>query len=165
MDYTICYAQDRNQNYQRSPAGPECSVLRPQSYLYWYDSWEKYADKPWPELTWFDEVPVTWDETHAISGTLGEFVVVARRKGTRWYLGCYHERAIASRELFPSTFWSSIRIPRLPGGARIATAMGNGTNGSGKLMSKMDELEVTAATVLEIDMNRQVARPSCLSER
>jgi len=30
---------------------------------------------------------------------------------------------------------------------------------------KMDELEVTAATVLEIDMNRQVARPSCLSER
>lgn len=33
------------------------------------------------------EVPATWDETRFIAGEIGEYVVVARRKGTDWYLG------------------------------------------------------------------------------
>jgi alpha-glucosidase len=32
-------------------------------------------------------VPVTWDETRFLVGEAGEFVVVARRSGTVWYLG------------------------------------------------------------------------------
>ena len=32
-------------------------------------------------------VPTVWDETRALSGEIGEYVVIARRKGNDWYLG------------------------------------------------------------------------------
>ena len=35
-----------------------------------------------------EQVPVTWDETVAIEGVIGDFVIVARRNGDDWYLGC-----------------------------------------------------------------------------
>lgn len=34
-----------------------------------------------------EEVPTTWDETRFLAGEAGQFVVVARRKDTAWYLG------------------------------------------------------------------------------
>jgi alpha-glucosidase len=34
-----------------------------------------------------EEVPTTWEETRFLAGEAGEFVVVARRQGTAWYLG------------------------------------------------------------------------------
>lgn len=41
-----------------------------------------------PECTQFMvDVPVTWDETRALMGKAGEYVVVAKRKGDNWYLG------------------------------------------------------------------------------
>ncbi len=33
------------------------------------------------------EVPATWDETRFIAGDVGEFVVLARRRGEQWYVG------------------------------------------------------------------------------
>jgi alpha-glucosidase len=32
-------------------------------------------------------VPAAWDETRPIDGAIGEFVVIARRKGSDWYIG------------------------------------------------------------------------------
>lgn len=32
-------------------------------------------------------VPVTWDETRVIDARVGEYVVVAKRKGSKWYVG------------------------------------------------------------------------------
>ncbi len=32
------------------------------------------------------ELPVTWDDTRYISGTPGEYVILARRKGEKWYV-------------------------------------------------------------------------------
>lgn len=32
-------------------------------------------------------VPVTWDETRAIESKVGEYVIVAKRKGNKWYIG------------------------------------------------------------------------------
>ena len=41
-----------------------------------------------PECTQFIAgVPTVWDETIAIDGKIGEFVVMARRKGSQWYVG------------------------------------------------------------------------------
>ena len=31
-------------------------------------------------------VPVTWDETHAIDAKVGEYLIVAKRKGNKWYV-------------------------------------------------------------------------------
>ena len=33
------------------------------------------------------EIPTIWDETVALDGKLGEYVVIARRSGDRWYVG------------------------------------------------------------------------------
>ena len=32
-------------------------------------------------------VPTVWDETIALDGKLGEYAVIARRKGDTWYIG------------------------------------------------------------------------------
>jgi alpha-glucosidase len=45
--------------------------------------YEKYPDI----LKFLSGVPVTWDETIPLAGKLGEYVVLARRKGTTWYIG------------------------------------------------------------------------------
>ena len=33
------------------------------------------------------EIPTVWDETIALDGELGEYVIIARRSGDRWYVG------------------------------------------------------------------------------
>ncbi|WP_255352169.1 glycoside hydrolase family 97 protein [Pedobacter sp. BMA] len=33
------------------------------------------------------QVPVTWDETKAIKAEVGEFAIVAKRKGNKWFIG------------------------------------------------------------------------------
>jgi alpha-glucosidase len=152
MDYTICYSQDRNQTTNAHQLALTVLYYAPQAYLYWYDPWEKYADKPWPDLTWFDEVPVTWDETRAVSGALGEFVIVARRKDARWYLGAItneqSRRATVPLEFLgvhPDTRNSTWRAHRYSDGEWNKWVW--------KTDVKMDVLDVTAATVLEIAMN------------
>ena len=43
-------------------------------------------DAPAVCLDFLREVPTTWDETRYIDGIPGEFVVLARRNGDRWYV-------------------------------------------------------------------------------
>ena len=152
MDYTICYAQDRNQTTNAHQLALTVIYYTPQAYLYWYDSWEKYVGKAWPELTWFDDVPVTWDETRALGGELGEFVIVARRKGRRWYLGAItneqSRRATVSLEFLSShssaghTRWRAHRY-----------SDGEWNKWVWKTEVNLDEFEVTPATVLQIALN------------
>ena len=33
------------------------------------------------------KVPTTWDETRVINAKMGEYIVTARRKGSKWYIG------------------------------------------------------------------------------
>jgi len=49
------------------------------------DSPSNYADEP-ECLAFLSEVPTTWDETHVISGQVGEWIALARRSGADWYL-------------------------------------------------------------------------------
>lgn len=88
IDYTICYAHERNQTTNAHQLAMAAVYYNPLTFLYWYDGPEKYADAAaWPELSWFDECPTSWDETAALGGAIGEYVVVARRHGKRWFLG------------------------------------------------------------------------------
>jgi alpha-glucosidase len=87
IDYTICYANERNLTTNAHQLAMAVVYYSPLSFLYWYDKPEKYANGAWPELAFFDECPTTWDETRALAGQVGEYVVVARRRGQRWFLG------------------------------------------------------------------------------
>lgn len=50
------------------------------------DSPTEYAK--YPELERFvTRVPVTWDETLPLDGEIGEHILIAKRKGTQWYVG------------------------------------------------------------------------------
>lgn len=38
-------------------------------------------------LEFISEVPTVWDETRILDGKIGEYIVIARRKGKNWYIG------------------------------------------------------------------------------
>jgi alpha-glucosidase len=38
-------------------------------------------------LAFLSGVPTTWDETRVLSGAVGDWIAVARRKGGEWYVG------------------------------------------------------------------------------
>ncbi|WP_299289894.1 glycoside hydrolase family 97 protein [uncultured Mucilaginibacter sp.] len=40
-----------------------------------------------PGFEFIKEVPITWDETKAVNAKLSEYITIARRKGSDWYLG------------------------------------------------------------------------------
>jgi alpha-glucosidase len=88
MDYTICYAQSRDQTTNAHQMAMAAVYYQPLNFLYWYDVPSKYATPAdWPGLPWFDAVPTTWDESKTLAGAIGQYVVIARRSGTTWYLG------------------------------------------------------------------------------
>jgi alpha-glucosidase len=45
-----------------------------------------YLKEP-ESLEFIADVPTTWDETKALSGKIGEYVAIARKKGDDWYIG------------------------------------------------------------------------------
>lgn len=44
-----------------------------------------YAEEPCTQF--ITSVPVTWDETRVVDAKSGEYILVAKRKGTKWYIG------------------------------------------------------------------------------
>jgi len=49
------------------------------------DSPEAYKDQP--AFEFIRAAPANWDETRVLNGMPGEFITVARRRGTEWFLG------------------------------------------------------------------------------
>jgi alpha-glucosidase len=50
------------------------------------DSPSNYLREP-EAMEFLGPVPTVWDETKVLDGRIGEYVVVARRKGREWYIG------------------------------------------------------------------------------
>lgn len=93
IDYTICYANPRNQTTNAHQLALAAIYYNPLTFLYWYDAPSKYAGREWPDLAFLDECPTNWDETVSLSGAIGEHAVVARRSGKRWFLGAITNEA------------------------------------------------------------------------
>lgn len=51
---------------------------------------ENLVEQPQHVVEFLKKVPTTWDETRYIDGYPGEFVVIARRKGTEWHIAATH---------------------------------------------------------------------------
>lgn len=51
------------------------------------DSAASYRDRPEPERRFLAQVPAVWDEIRLVGGRPGEYAIVARRSGQRWYVG------------------------------------------------------------------------------
>lgn len=97
MDFTPGAMSSAQQQYVRS-TDPTPMVGGTRSYhmaLYvvFESGIQMLCDSPTryyaePECTEFiASVPVTWDETRVIDAKVGEYVVVAKRKGNKWFVG------------------------------------------------------------------------------
>jgi len=53
--------------------------------MMWYDNPHDYKGEA--ELKFWADVPTVWDESIALDGEPGEYIVQARRSGSDWYLG------------------------------------------------------------------------------
>lgn len=62
------------------------------------DSPYNYRHSP-DGLDFLKVVPTTWEDTRVIAGQPGEFIVVARRKGSDWYVGMMNAEGMRSGEL------------------------------------------------------------------
>ena len=112
IDYTICYAQARNKTTNAHQLAMAAVYYCPLTLLYWYDEPAKFDAGAWPELVWFDECPTVWDETRALSGAIGEHVIVARRSGRRWFVGAMtneHSREVRlSLDFLGAGAWKAV---------------------------------------------------------
>ncbi|MFJ8592321.1 glycoside hydrolase family 97 catalytic domain-containing protein [Streptomyces sp. NPDC093598] len=122
MDYTICYGQSRDKTTNAHQMAMAAVYYQPLNFLFWYDKPSKYNNPAnWPGLPWFNAVPVTWDESRTLAGAIGEYIAVARRSGSDWYLGAMTDES--SRTL-------SLPLSFLGSGTYTATVYADGTPGT-----------------------------------
>lgn len=84
-DYTVCYFDPRIKNTHAHQLAFPVIYYSPLQTLYWYDTPARIEEVP--ELEFFDNIPVTFDDTKVIHDYIGEYVTIARRNGKEWFLG------------------------------------------------------------------------------
>ncbi len=62
------------------------SVIFESGIQHFADRYTSYEAQPAAVIDFLKQVPVTWDDTRFIDGFPGKFTVLARRKGTTWYI-------------------------------------------------------------------------------
>jgi alpha-glucosidase len=100
-DNTVCYFDNRVDEKMGSHASQLAKavcIFSPLQFLYWYDKCvpagreADFAGKPnylsdEPELEFFDNIPTVWDDTKVIESRIGEYGIIARRRGNDWFVG------------------------------------------------------------------------------
>jgi alpha-glucosidase len=84
-DYTICYFDPRIKNTHAHQLALPIIYYSPLQTLYWYDTPARIEEVP--ELEFFDNVPISFDDTKVIHDNIGEYVTIVRRKNKDWFLG------------------------------------------------------------------------------
>jgi alpha-glucosidase len=147
MDYTICYGQSRDQTTNNHQLAMAAVYYQPLNFLYWYSKPSAYATTAnWPGLAWFDAIPTTWDESTTVAASIGEYVAVARRSGTSWFLGAMNNETARTLSV-PLGFLDS-------GTDYTATVHADGTAGSTPHATPtvVSTRTVTSATTLSVTM-------------
>ena len=123
MDYTPGgFRNTTPQTYVAREVMPMTRTTRGQAiaqYVVYESPLQMVSDDPSayenaPGFEFIKSVPTAWDETRFIDGTPESHIVLARRKGTRWYLGAMTNEAARSiaiplsflgRGTFKATIW------------------------------------------------------------
>jgi alpha-glucosidase len=85
-DYTYCWFDLRLKNTWAHQMALALVLYSPLQFVYWYNRPASFAVES-KGMEWFRELPTVWDDTKVLDGRPGDFVAIARRKGTRWFLG------------------------------------------------------------------------------
>jgi alpha-glucosidase len=67
------------------------------SYVVYQNHLSMVADYPsayrgHPGLPVLAQIPTSWDDTRVLSGSVGEYIVIARRQGDVWYVAAMNDR-------------------------------------------------------------------------
>ena len=93
-------------------------------------------------------VPTTWDETRALAADAGKYVIVAKRKGQKWFIG-----GITNGDEEERTF--NLKLDFLGAGQHKLTLYKDGVNAGYQAMhyNKVEQ-NVTNASTIEVKMAR-----------
>ena len=84
-DYTPCYFNNKVKNTKAHQLAMPVVYYSPITFLYWYDLPNVYQGEK--ELDFWKYCPTVWDESKALQGEIGEYIVQARRSGNEWFVG------------------------------------------------------------------------------
>jgi len=102
------------------------------------------AYKGQKDFEFIKEVPSSWDETHVVGGKVGEFVTLARKKGSEWYLGGITNWD--SREM-------NIPLEFLGSGEYLAEIYSDAPDaGVNPKHTTIEQRRVTASTLLKVNL-------------
>lgn len=94
------------------------------------------------------QVPCTWDETRALQAKFGEYIIIAKRNGRKWFVaGICNGKENTRHFKIPLDFLST--------GNHSMTIVTDGFNAGNQAMDyRLNKQEVTSSTVLDITMVR-----------
>lgn len=85
-DYTLCYFNSRVKNTKGHQLAMAAVYYSPLQFLFWYDNpYPKGWDSA--ELKFWKDCPTVFDESIALDGIPGEYIIQARRSGDDWFVG------------------------------------------------------------------------------
>ena len=85
-DYTLCYFNNRVKNTKGHQLAMAAVYYSPLQFYFWYDN--PFVDKGEAELQFWKDCPTVFDESIALDGIPGEYIIQARRSGVDWFVGC-----------------------------------------------------------------------------
>lgn len=95
-DNTICYytARVNKMGSHAAQMAKAVCIYSPLTFVYWYDRPRRNeADtaegviRVLQETAWFDRLPMSWDDTKVLEGTMEDYATIARRKNDQWFVG------------------------------------------------------------------------------
>lgn len=84
-DYTLCYFNSRVKPTKAHQLAMAVVYYSPLTFMYWYDRPDAYRGER--ELDFWKHCPTVWDESRALDGAPGQYIVQARRSGNDWFVG------------------------------------------------------------------------------
>ncbi len=84
-DYTFCYFSTRVKNTKAHQLALPAIYYSPLQFMHWYDKPKHYNGEQ--ELEFWSAIPTIWQDSRAIDGRIGEYIIQARRSGEDWFVG------------------------------------------------------------------------------
>jgi alpha-glucosidase len=160
-DNTVCYYDprvDRNASHAYQLAKPVC-LFSPWQFLYWYDRPTGSPAKIGgaggkeprigadAELEFYDHLPTVWDDTRVLHGRIGDYAVIARRRGHEWFVGVMNA---GQERTFP------LAMDFLaPGRKYVAHRYADDPDAANRTHVKIQRVPVDAGAVLEVKLGPQ----------
>lgn len=84
-DYTLCYFNNRVKNTKGHQLAMAAVYYSPLQFYFWYD--KPFVDNSEEELKFWKDCPTIFDESRALDGIPGEYIIQMRRSGNDYFVG------------------------------------------------------------------------------